>query len=438
MADSNHYRVFICHASADSDWVKGFLIAELGLPREQVITPEDFTLGAKKPDEFARALIESDYTLLVITPAFLVAPETADATSVANYQRIINKEKRLIPLLLKPTDLPLQIDFLLRLDCTEVSRQKSQIERLRQTLNAPPPAILPPPLCPYPGMKPFTSQDKYFYGRDNEIDDLLIRVRYQRQIFIIGGSGSGKSSLVFAGLLPKLAAQTDPKWYVRSLRPGDDPPARLAEALGTELPLSVDRLASIVSERLKNQGDKLLLVIDQLEEAFAQSDKEKQAAFYAILNALLPLDNCVTIFTVRADFMGHLINSPLKTDAKSQMQIAPLQNAAMREALVKPAQAVGVWLEDRLVAQMIADAADEPGCMPMLQETMRMLWDRLEHRYLPFETYQALGKGAQRLCRSDGLKRQCGFTRAALQSCRECANARRAHVFALGAVWRWR
>jgi ABC-type protease/lipase transport system fused ATPase/permease subunit len=110
---------------------------------------------------------------------------------------------RIIPIVLDKFDLPLRIDFRVTLDCTNSSNWKGAVRRLRQLLEQPEqePARVP---CPYPGMVPFGENDSgKFYGRDTERKDLLERLRLHPFLAVIGPSGSGKSSLVFAGLISR-------------------------------------------------------------------------------------------------------------------------------------------------------------------------------------------------------------------------------------------
>ncbi len=101
------------------------------------------------------------------------------------------------------------------------------------------------------------------------------------------------------------------------------------------------------------------------------------------------------ILTLRADFYPDLMNSYLwPVDASQRVEVAPLRGESLREAIERPAADVGVRIEDKLVGQLLADAADEPGALPLLQETMRLLWDDIEHRSLPYGAYVRLSRGA--------------------------------------------
>ncbi len=245
------------------------------------------------------------------------------------------------------------------------------------------------PACPYPGMVPFSAKDaRFFFGRQAEIDAMRRHLRHQNQLFVIGPSGSGKSSLVFAGLLPALEMQDAGKWQVRMLRPGAAPQAALQEAVGDLITFE----PSAIRKSDAIGAPQLLLVVDQFEELFVQNSKADQNAFIAQLKAVRQLAGVILVITMRADFYPDLMNSDFwPVDGSQRMEIAPLRGDALRAAIEQPARAVKVTLESGLVERLLADAADEPGVLPLLQETMILLWDEQKRRVLPLAAYHALG-----------------------------------------------
>ncbi|MGA7733612.1 MAG: AAA family ATPase, partial [Chloroflexia bacterium] len=252
-------------------------------------------------------------------------------------------------------------------------------------------------LCPYPGMVPFTADDaRFFYGRDTEIDQLLQRLRHQRFLLVIGPSGSGKSSLVLAGLLPKLVESSHwplDFWLVRILRPGNQPMAALAEAIGRELVEPIVALNSLIEGQAPAQ--RLLLVVDQFEELFTLSvgNREQQSLFISALKALSASERCAVVLTMRADFYPDLMTSDLWPVGEGErLEIAPLKGASLRQAILRPAKDVGVEVEQALVERLLADAADEPGSLPLLQETLVLLWHKMQGRTLTLANYDALGR----------------------------------------------
>jgi WD40 repeat protein len=221
---------------------------------------------------------------------------------------------------------------------------------------------------------------------------------------VIGPSGSGKSSLVLAGLLPELARREDGRWLVRSLRPGGTPLRSLAAALGGwgDQPVGaaparaeLDRAAALALER-EPPSDRLLVVVDQLEEAFTQASEPERSGFLSTLVTLREVDRCAVVATMRADFYPELMVSALwPVDPVERVEVAPLRGVALRQAIERPAQDVGVYLDRGLTERLLADAAGEPGALPLVQETMVLLWQDRAHRLLTQSAYDALGVDGQ-------------------------------------------
>ena len=245
-------------------------------------------------------------------------------------------------------------------------------------------------------MVPFRAEDAaYFYGREVEIEQMLQHLHQQRFLMVIGPSGSGKSSLLYAGLLPELAKSRHSDasyWSVRSMRPGSDPVHRLADLL--EMNTNEIEITDALLQRISGHhgsAQRLLLLIDQFEEVFTQVDRDERNRFMAMLKTLRSLQSCTLLLTMRADFFPDLMISTLWPVAASQrVEVAPLRGEALRAAIEKPACAVGVHLEEGLVSRLLADAADEPGVLPLLQETMGQLWLQMEQRVLSYSAYEKL------------------------------------------------
>jgi hypothetical protein len=280
-------------------------------------------------------------------------------------------------------------------------RVRGGFDATRLILAADAPAVRVALPCPYPGMRPYAADDAdHFHGRDTEIDDLLGRLRAgEREIYVIGPSGSGKSSLVRAGLLPRLArgaARLGP-FLVRAMRPGERPAARLDELLEVSrvaeaIATPAEAVAALLAGRAL--GSSVLIVIDQLEELFTLADADERARFQGTLRALRDAPRCVVVFTLRADFFGAFMESPLWTDRRgriSRIEVSPLRGDALCEAIVRPARDLGIDVEPMLLQRLLADAGSEPGVLPLLQETLVQLWDRRQGQTLTLADYQALG-----------------------------------------------
>ena len=201
---------------------------------------------------------------------------------------------------------------------------RSGFELPKLILTWPAPPELPAVPCPYPGMRPYDADDAGgFHGRDTEIAELIGRLRAgEREIFVIGPSGSGKSSLVTAGVLPRLARGVAGlgMFVVRELRPGEQPTARLGQAL--EVPAGegtvvADHVAALLAHHAPSVS--LLLVIDQLEELFTLTNASERARFLDALRALSAEPRCVVVFTLRADFFGALMESTLWAERRGKL-----------------------------------------------------------------------------------------------------------------------
>ncbi|HEX6293122.1 MAG TPA: TIR domain-containing protein [Herpetosiphonaceae bacterium] len=385
--------LFISHTSRDAEWVRGYLLPALGLPAERIITPQDFVPGTPIVDAFERAVLDSRYTLLVLSQAYLADQWSQLGGKLASFLSVDEQQERLIPLRLGRFELPPQLGFRVALDYTAEANWEGETARLRDLIKSPPPREVFVP-CPYPGMVPFGQDDaSRFYGRDAEIQKMVDRLHQHRLLFVIGPSGSGKSSLVFAGLLPRLAAGQDfPRdfWRVCSMRPGKQPTKTLVELLAGD----VSRHAELVATALARPpaAQRLLLVIDQFEELFTQAERGEQMRFIAALLSLRSYENCVLLITMRADFYPELMSSTLWPVLPSQrLEVAPLRGPALREAIQYPAASVGAYLEPALVERLIADGHDEPGVLPLLQETMRLLWSKRQRRLLTLSAYEQMG-----------------------------------------------
>jgi len=389
------YDLFIVHAEADQAWVDGYLRHAVGVEPARLITPRDFKLGAAIPAEFDRAVASSRYTALVLSRAFLADRWAEFSEQLVTFTSVEEGRGRVVALTLRPCVPPPRLRFRVGLDFTDWTLWDEQAARLRDLLDRlePEPEVIP---CPYPGMVPFGPENaRFFFGRDAEIQDLLTKLRAHRFLLVIGSSGSGKSSLVVAGLLPSLA---DPNvfspgtWRTVTLRPGAAPVSELAARLGGDPDPSDPVVASLLAT--SPPAKRLFLYVDQFEEIFSLvKERGEQDRFLRRLKALAADARCVVLGTMRADFYGDLMNSALwPVDDSQQVKVAAPRGEALRSAIVAPAERVGVWLEDSLVERLLADAADEPGTLPMLQEALVLLWTRRKQRLITRRAYDEMGR----------------------------------------------
>jgi len=239
-----------------------------------------------------------------------------------------------------------------------------------------------------------------FFGRAPEIDELIGRLdRGEREIYVIGPSGSGKSSLVQAGLLHTLdtgSSRLERSFVVRAMRPGERPADRLAKLLEDDLAIPALAIDGLVARHPPAEG--VLVFVDQLEELFTLADAAERQRFIAVVRALRGELRCYLLLALRADFYGSFMDSELWPDLAgriSRLDVTSLRGPALAQAIMGPAAWAGVHLEARLCDRLVMDAAGEPGALPLVQETLRLLWDKRRQRLLGLAEYEALGSGGR-------------------------------------------
>jgi WD40 repeat protein/DNA-binding SARP family transcriptional activator len=266
---------------------------------------------------------------------------------------------------------------------------------------------------PYKGLRAFDEPDAAdFFGRDGLVDEVLARLAggtlRGRLVLIVGGSGSGKSSLVRAGLLPRVrrgAAGGSERWFVAAMVPGASPFKELAESLrrvavveggglAEELAASEKGIDRVV-RRMVPEGGELLLVVDQLEELFTLADDGEQRAFLdGLTHALGVADSRLRVVaTLRADFYDR----PLRFErfgaavGDATVPIAAMSAAELEAAIVSPAERVGGRVEPALAAELVGAVLREPAALPSLQFTLYELAERSADRRLTLAAYRELG-----------------------------------------------
>jgi formylglycine-generating enzyme required for sulfatase activity len=384
--------LFVSYADADRAWVEGYLLDGLTQAGVRCHSEAAFALGVPRLLEFERAVKESARTLLVLSPAYLAEGFSQFTDLLAQSYGLETATWPIIPLILHPVELPPRLAMLTALDTTDPAEWQAVVERLCAELQRPVPGPAPRPPCPYPGMVPFSEADSdRFFGRDEKIEELLERLRLHSFMTVIGPSGSGKSSLVFAGLIPALRHSSlfgAGEWMVRSLRPGEAPLHALVDALDGDPNHADWALADLLAT--EPDARRLLLIVDQFEELFIP-DVVDGVEFQEALARLAHVPECYVVLTVRADFYPDLMTSSLWPEIQAHsLDVLPLDADGLRQAIVRPAEDVGVFVETALVERLLADAGGEPGILPFVQETLVLLWAKVERRFLPLRAYEAL------------------------------------------------
>lgn len=266
---------------------------------------------------------------------------------------------------------------------------------------------------PYKSLNNFELKDKdLFFGRDQFLTGLVNELEQTNLILLLGASGSGKSSVVRAGLIPWLIDKYKRNFVNLTFQPDTDP----FESLHASLLQSkhrqneamfareakADTLTQVV-RRLKKEADSYWFIfIDQFEELFTNSQQEKSKQFIESLVQLKneQQPNVKVMATMRADFFNKLDAYPdlVKATDKHRPMIAKMQLNELRLVIEQPAAHHGVVFEDGLVDQIIQDIKDQAGYLPLLQYSLNLLWETevqtgsfQDHRTLKKSTYQTLG-----------------------------------------------
>ena len=284
---------------------------------------------------------------------------------------------------------------------------QSESPTLADLLTSPPAA----PGNPYKGLRPFDEADAAdFFGRDDVVDEMLARLGRDdlagRLVLLVAGSGTGKSSVVRAGLLPRIrrgAAPGSASWFVTTMVPGAKPFEELAESLRRVLdhrPQPSRRAR--VRHWWHRQADpgtppedaQLLLVIDQFEELFTLAGERDQRAFIdGLMDALGAEDSRLRVVaTLRADFFDrplafHRLGTML---SDSTVTIASMTPAQLEAAIVEPAARAGRGVEGALVAELVSAVIDQPAALPSLQFALYELPTRCDGD-LTLAAYSELG-----------------------------------------------
>ncbi|MEI6427933.1 MAG: hypothetical protein WCO45_06015, partial [Pseudanabaena sp. ELA607] len=281
---------------------------------------------------------------------------------------------------------------------------------------------------PYLGLASFTAEtSKNFYGRKKLVESLLQELEKDNLIFLLGASGSGKSSLVKAGIIPKLIQGNINKPFVElSFVPSDDPFDNFFDELKISLPKKLNlysksaiksvfedfknskvNLPSIIEQVRLGKNDSWLIFIDQFEEILTTTSKEEGLLFIQFLDNLISSlrksqDNSIKlILAMRTDFLDQFMNAfpdfvvTIQSDGRKPFSyITPMTDRELKLVIKNPAATHGVNVEQDLIEEMIGDFRGESRSLPLLQYTLDLLWqkDDLSDRLLNQETYEDIGK----------------------------------------------
>src|SRR3954468_5141432 len=242
-------------------------------------------------------------------------------------------------------------------------------------------------LAPYRGLARFETGDSdLFFGREQLTTDLVDLLRRRRFAAVFGPSGSGKSSLLRAGLIPVLRRAQAPgprPAAIRILTPGERPARSHAPLLTPALPREGD------------EGADTFLIVDQFEEVFTLChDTAERARFIdLLLTARQPESRLRVLLAVRGDFYGRCAEHRELAEAlrDANLLTGAMSRTELRDAVVKPATAAGLTVERTLTTRLVDEVADAPGGLPLLSHALLETWRRRRGKTLTMAGYEAAG-----------------------------------------------
>jgi len=281
---------------------------------------------------------------------------------------------------------------------------------------------------PFPGLRPFSTEESdLFFGRERESEEVLKKLIKNRFVTVIGASGSGKSSLIYCGVLPKIRnmgeSESSP-WKIIIFRPGNDPLGNLGKAIKEEIAgssmqntemetilldmhLDSDGINSTLNKYLIPGKEKVLLVVDQYEELFRYStastgqDKAEQTAEFVtkMVSAIgKPEGSIYTIITMRSDFIGECAHYQGLTQLinNSNYLVPHMDRENYRQAIEGPIKYAGATIEEKLVETLLNDIGDRTDQLPVLQHALMRTWTYWQEldepgRSISYTDYDSVG-----------------------------------------------
>jgi WD40 repeat protein/energy-coupling factor transporter ATP-binding protein EcfA2 len=263
-------------------------------------------------------------------------------------------------------------------------------------------------ICPYQGLQAFTAKQRpFFFGRKQIIEAIRQKLEQQAFVPVIGASGSGKSSVVRAGLMPWLE---ESGWRIlEPIQPGFEPLAALRAVFKPFLKRSQSEMQALqqwvnhdpaglagVMERMPSD-ERYLLVVDQFEELFTVcADEAERQRFIALITQVAETQNSrlAVVTTMRADFLEPCLHYPsLHHLIQAQaVFMPPLIGLDLRDVITEPAKCQGYPVEEALLLKILEDVGKEPGFLPLLEFALTKLWEKRdrEKHLLTLEHYENL------------------------------------------------
>ena len=261
-------------------------------------------------------------------------------------------------------------------------------------------------LNPFPGLRPFTAEEgELFFGREKESEEVLNKLLKNRFVTVTGASGSGKSSLVFCGLIPRirdLGRKEGALWRIVIFRPGSDPFGNLSKAINEniaetglkkvtnetilkDLHRESDGITTVMKKHLIRGYEKVLLVIDQFEEIFRYSELiaegssgiDTGAFIENLVSAVSVTDSRIyTVVTMRADYMGECAHYQGLTQLinNSNFLVPRMDRENYRQVIEGPVKYAGATIDQSFVEVLLNEIGDLPDQLPVLQHALMRTW----------------------------------------------------------------
>ncbi|MFF4361661.1 trypsin-like peptidase domain-containing protein [Streptomyces sp. NPDC001604] len=412
--------VFLSYEAGDdtsADQVVRLLLRHSIQPLTDLVPSED----AVAPDPIGAALDQTETVAVLVGPDGVTTQRSSSIRAAVEYASRQRSNLRIVPILLPGASARLLPAFLskqLAVDLRTALHEPAMTAELIATVEGLAPqrsqTVLPDDPAPFPSLRAFTaSEAPLFFGRSAETARLIEQVSRAPFTAVVGASGSGKSSLVMAGLVPAVGERT----LVATMVPGPWPLRAMATRLATllvsghqvtaadlerQLLRDPDEFGKLVHDlvAVDDRIDRLLLIVDQFEEVFTlkprqRGDIDAQLHFIQSLRrAAESLTGEVRIvITLRADFVQHCLGFTELREmlAAGQLLLGPLDDASLREAMLMPAQHVGALFERGLVDRVLADMRGRSGALPLLQTALAALWRHRRGVWLTHADYDAVG-----------------------------------------------
>ncbi len=281
---------------------------------------------------------------------------------------------------------------------------------------------------PFPGLRPFLPEESdLFFGREGESEEVLRKLLKNRFVTVMGASGTGKSSLIYCGVLPRvnrLGDNTTSLWKILTFRPGNDPIGNLTEALALAVPENndiesvkktiasilasgQDGLTKVIRDLVIKNSEKILILVDQFEELFrysisgasATSDTDATSFVTLLENSVVQQSiEIYSIITMRSDFIGECAHFQGLTQLiNSSNYLVPHMNRDnYKSAIEGPARYAGASIDAKLVDTLLGDIGDQTDQLPVLQHALMRTWSYWQEldepgRPVSFSDYDSVG-----------------------------------------------